>query len=411
MIPALIPPDEERRLSALRSYGVLDSPFEKDYDDLCRLAATICGAPMALISFIDRDRQWFKSVIGLDTREISRDLAFCAHAIWQDGVFEVPDATLDERFADNPLVTGSPDIRFYAGQPLRSPDGYALGTLCTLDRVPRVLDDRQREALSILARQVVTQLELRRAARELAKLNEDKDRFFSVIAHDMRSPFSGLLGLIDLMHDFGRSMGREEIDKYLGLLHQGLHNYYKFSENLLKWAQLEQGKMAFHPEELSVRLLVDEVLAPLSETLSRKNLTVTLDIPKVLGFQGDRNMAESALRNLVSNAVKFTPEGGKIRLTALGKGGEIRVAVSDTGTGMDQAQLEALREGRRTPSRSGTHGEPGTGLGLVLARQFAARHGGRIEFDSTEGVGTTAVLVLPVQPPELPATQPVAQQS
>ena len=139
MSAAGLPPNEGRRLEALRSYGVLDTDFESEYDELCRLAAAICETPIALISFVDHDRQWFKAVVGLGVREIDRDAAFCAHAIWQDKIFEVPDATRDPRFADNPLVLGDPDIRFYAGQPLVNADGLALGTLCTIDRVPRTL--------------------------------------------------------------------------------------------------------------------------------------------------------------------------------------------------------------------------------------------------------------------------------
>lgn len=395
MVRAPIFPQDDVRLDALRRYAILDTPFEKDYDDLCRLAATICDVPIALISFVDRDRQWSKAVIGLDSREVARDLAFCAHAIWHDGIFEIPDATLDQRFFDNPMVTGRPDIRFYAGQPLKTSDGQALGTLCTLDRVPRVLDDRQREALAILAKQVVAQLELRRAARDLTRLNEDKDRFFSVIAHDLRSPFSGLLGLVDLMHLHGDSLDRTEVNRYIGMLHQGLHNVYALSDNLLKWAQLEQGKMAFHPEWVSAAALIDEVVATLEETARRKSITLVVKVPEELTVRCDRNMVEAALRNLATNAVKFTPAGGTITLEASEKSGESWLTVSDTGRGMEEKELEVLRGGQRLPSQSGTAGEPGTGLGLTLARQFAAKNGGRLEFSSQVDVGTSASVVLP----------------
>jgi len=390
-------PQETRRLESLQSYAILDTPFEKDYDDLCRLAATICGVPMALISFVDQERTWYKAMVGVDVREGPRDLAFCSHAIWQDGVFEISDATLDERFFDNPLVTGGPSIRFYAGQPLVAADGQPLGTLCALDRVPRVLDERQKEALAILARQVVTQLELRKAAQDLVKLNQDKDQFFSIIGHDLRSPFSGLLGLVDLLHRHKADLQDDEVDKYIGLLHQGVHNVYNLSENLLKWALVEQGKMAFHPEVLTATALVDEVDAALGEAAGRKAVTLEVSAPEGLEVPGDRNMVETALRNLVANAVKFSPRGGRVVLGVEVRSGEVRFNVSDSGMGMDATQLEALRAGRRTPSRAGTGGEPGTGLGLTLARQFAQKHGGRLEFTSEEGQGTTATLVLPLR--------------
>lgn len=411
MPAAPMPANEEQRLAALRQFQILDTPFEKDYDQLCQLAATLCGAPIALISFVDRDRQWVKASVGLEIREIDRDLSFCAHALWDEEVFVVEDASRDVRFADNPLVTGDPDIRFYAGQPLWTAEGLALGTLCTIDRVPRKLSPAQREALQILARQVVTHLELRRAARELRRLNDDKDRFFSVIAHDLRSPFSGLLGLVDLMKDQGTSMDRQEVDRYIGLLHGGLHNLYGFAENLLRWVQLEQGKMTFRPEPLTARDLVEPVLAALGEAAARKNCPLRVDVPESLKLRCDRNMVEACLRNLLSNAVKFNPAGRPITVTARQVGEEVRFTFTDVGDGMNPAQLAALSLGTTVPSRPGTNGEPGSGLGLTLARMFAARHGGRLEFASQVGAGTSVTLVLPLQPPADPATQPVAQQS
>jgi len=400
MIPAPIPPDEGRRLEALHSYAILDTPFEKDYDDLCRLAATICDVPIALISFVDRDRQWFKSFVGIETQEMSRDVSFCAHAIWQTGVFEITDATLDERFADNPLVTGHPDIRFYAGQPLRTADGLALGTLCTIDRVPRILGDRQREALAILARQVVHQLELRRAASDLARLNDDKDRFFSVIAHDLRSPFSGLLGLVDLMREEAGTMGPDDTVKYIGLLHQSLHHVYELSENLLKWALIEQGKMGFHPVDLVVGKLFAEVLAPVREVLVRKGLAARVLGDPDLVLRADKNMVETALRNLLTNAIKFTPSGGILSLEAVRQEADLWISISDTGEGMGPDQLGALRTGRRVPVHAKKGQEPGAGLGLTLVRQFVARHGGRMEIDSSRGDGTRVTLVFPVPAPD-----------
>src|SRR5205814_2085313 len=158
------------RLKALRAYDVLDTPAEEAFDDLTRLAAQVCNAPIALVCLVDEDRQWFKSKVGLEISETHRDLSFCAHAVCQRDLFVVEDAAVDERFAHNPFVVGSPHIRFYAGMPLNAPEGgHAIGTLCVLDRQPRQLTPPQIEALRILSHQVITQLELRRNLMELER--------------------------------------------------------------------------------------------------------------------------------------------------------------------------------------------------------------------------------------------------
>ena len=168
--PALPVAVEAKRLAALRGLGILDTLTEPTYDDIVLLASQICGTPIGLVSLIDEDRQWFKARVGLDVTETPRDLAFCAHAIGSpEAVFIVEDATQDPRFHDNPLVTGDPGIRFYAGVPISSPDGEALGTVCVIDTVPRVLDASQLRALQALARQTDALLALRRASLAAAQ--------------------------------------------------------------------------------------------------------------------------------------------------------------------------------------------------------------------------------------------------
>ena len=156
------PPDESLRLSALRSFQILDTPRERSFDDLTALAGTVCRTPIAAVSLIDEGRQWLKSVIGLDAAESPREISFCTHAILGSDLFVVPDACQDPRFAHNPAVAGDPQIRFYAGVPLITTDGYALGTLCVADHVPRELSEEQCESLRAIARQVMALLELRR---------------------------------------------------------------------------------------------------------------------------------------------------------------------------------------------------------------------------------------------------------
>jgi GAF domain-containing protein len=169
---APLPENEAQRLAALKEYHILDTAPEQIYDDITALAAHLCDVPIAMVSLVDESRQWFKSKLGLNLRETPRDAAFCAHAILQSEPLIVQDAMKDVRFADNALVTRSPHIRFYAGFPLVSPEGFALGTLCAIDRKPRQISAAQKQAMQALSRQVMALLELRRVSARMAEVLE-----------------------------------------------------------------------------------------------------------------------------------------------------------------------------------------------------------------------------------------------
>ncbi|HEY0094402.1 MAG TPA: GAF domain-containing protein, partial [Archangium sp.] len=207
MKAAPIHPQEEARLAALESLEIMDSTPEAGFDDLTRLASHLCGTPIALVSLVDHYRQWFKSRIGLEAPETPRDFAFCAHAILGERIFEVPDTVQDERFHDNPLVTGEPRVRFYAGIPIKGLGGFNMGTLCVIDHRPRQLTPEQQDALAVLGRQVEAQLLLRLRVRELERREEElrsqRDTLASVqhqtdtlmqrVMRDLKAPLSSIL--------------------------------------------------------------------------------------------------------------------------------------------------------------------------------------------------------------------------
>lgn len=211
MPAAPYPENESQRQQALEQYNLLDTLPEQAFDDITTLAAHVCNTPIALVSLVDRDRQWFKSKVGIDADETPRDQAFCAHAILDPNqVLVVPNAEADPRFADNPLVTGGPQIRFYAGAPLQTPDGQAIGTLCAIDDQPRELTEEQVQGLQALSRQVVAQMELRRNVVQLSQTLNRLQRtqasliqaekmsalgqFVAGIAHEINNPVSFILG-------------------------------------------------------------------------------------------------------------------------------------------------------------------------------------------------------------------------
>jgi PAS domain S-box-containing protein len=184
MLKPALPPDEAARLEALRAYEILDTAPGQEFDDITLLASHICGTPIAMISLVDENRQWFKSKVGTEESETSREVAFCAHGILQAEVFVVKDAILDARFADNPLVIGKAQVRFYAGAPLVNADGHALGMLCVNDRVPREITDEQKKALQALSRQVVAQLELKRSIKLLQQNIVERRRADAELAQE-----------------------------------------------------------------------------------------------------------------------------------------------------------------------------------------------------------------------------------
>jgi GAF domain-containing protein len=203
MMKASVPHNEKERLADLYQYDILDTAAETEFDELVVMASRICNAPVSLISLIDADRQWFKARIGIEADETPRDMAFCSHGILNGELFIVPDATRDERFAGNPMVTGEQGIRFYAGVPLKTEAGNNLGMLCVKDTIPRNLNEEQQQALKILGKQVVKQLELRLKNKELERIAAAQKRIISIMAHDVRSPLSSIIGLFNLYENKG----------------------------------------------------------------------------------------------------------------------------------------------------------------------------------------------------------------
>ena len=214
---APLPDDEMSRLAELQRYAILDTESEQTFDDLTTLAAQICGTPLAVISLIDSERQWFKAKVGIDASETSRDIAFCAHTILQRDLFEVADTLQDPRFVDNPLVTKNPFIRFYAGIPLITSGRYALGTLCVIDRVPRQLSPDQQKALMALARQATSLLELRLHQIQLEKT--------TIAAEQSRLTQTKLSFAMDHSIDGMALLDREGRYTYMNQAHAELYGY------------------------------------------------------------------------------------------------------------------------------------------------------------------------------------------
>lgn len=401
--------DESARLDALRNYQILDTGVEKAYQDIVELAGAICNTPIAVICLVDSDRQWFKARAGLDAAETSRDVAFCAHAIHGRELFIIPDATLDDRFFDNPLVTNDPSIRFYAGAPLCNQDGHVLGTLCAIDRKPNALNDFQQRALEILSQQVIQLLELRRAvhqldqtSQELRDSNASKDRLLSILSHDLKTPFIGLVGLSNMLRDDWEEMPRDEIKELADDLATSADAGLRLVEQMLEWAMLEGKGFAKGPTDFDLGHLLEDVQSTLAPVAKQKGIELMIHTGEPFCVHADAGMCRSLFQNLVSNALKFTPAGGAVDIAIFAEGKNVRCEVRDTGLGISPERIKQLLAANSTHSTVGTSGETGTGLGLVLCRQMLERNRGTLTVTSELGRGSVFKVRLPASQDRTP---------
>jgi PAS domain S-box-containing protein len=233
---------------------------------------------------------------------------------------------------------------------------------------------------------------------ELQKLNDEKDMFFSIIAHDLRSPFNSFLGLTQLMSEELSSLTIVELQKITVNLHNSAINLFRLLENLLQWSRNEQGALPFDPKMTDLKTDIDESIAMVLESARNKEITITYDIPKDFMVYADSNMLQTVIRNLVYNSIKFTPYMGKITLEArVDRAKNTEISIKDTGIGMTPDIIDHLFKIDGKINRKGTHGEPSSGLGLLLCKEFITKHGGKIWVESAEGKGTTFYFTFPDQ--------------
>lgn len=239
--------------------------------------------------------------------------------------------------------------------------------------------------------------ELRIRNDQLRELNATKDKFFSIIAHDLINPFNVILGLSTTIHDEGRDMDLESILKYCDSIHSSTLNTYRLLENLLEWARMQQGAIPFEPRAVLVRDIIDVEIDNLAQTARQKNIILLGESQDELVIHADEKMLTSVVRNLISNAIKFTPKHGKIIVNAIKNGSCVDITVLDTGIGMSQLTIEKLFKMETSFSTRGTGNEKGSGLGLLLCKEFVEKHGGTISVESEDGKGSRFKVSIPIE--------------
>lgn len=394
-----IPVNEKKRLKALYDYNILDTIPEKEYDGITKIAAQICNVPVSFLSFIDKDRQWYKSYFGVELHEIPREISLCTHAILNpDVLLVVPDMRLDERFANNPLVKGEPHAVFYASASLVTSEGDALGTICVLDAKVNNLNDDQKDALRCLADQVMTRLELRRKVKELnniqkqlKKANSELKDFASIASHDMKTPLAN----ISLVSKSFRIKYKEQLDEdaaeYLTLIDSSAKELLVFIDDILtKSIKAQKNNATVHADSYDVINKVIRLIA-LPDDIEIK---ITGSFPKV---KIDKTSLQQVFQNLITNAIKYNDkEKGMINISYSCDKSYHYFDVTDNGSGIDKEELCKIFDKRKTLEKTDRYGNKGTGLGLANVKDIVESTGGKISVASEKYAGSVFKIALPV---------------
>lgn len=424
MIP--VPFNEQLRLAVLEHFNVLDSEPQERFDRITRLASRCFDVPIAVVSLVDSERQWFMSSTGLDAAETSREVSFCGHAIMNDGVFVVLDAFRDNRFANNPLVTGEPKIRFYAGAPLVTAKGFRLGTLCLIDLKPHdEFEASERAALTDLAAIVMREMycghliegggapvertrwpnsvspSLRGAG--MPTLEQDAAQraqmlFIASLSHELRTPLNAIMGFSEALESelFG-PIDNERYLQYARHINASGAHLARFVDSVLDIVRAEKGEVSAHDDWVDIPAIMRDCQTMFIEQIRRADLNFVIATPEDLPLlKADPQLVMQMLVNLVGNSIKFTETGGEISVAAgLEPDGGLTVSVADSGIGIPSKDLQTCLVPFGQVSNAATRAQGGIGLGLSLTSQFMRLHDGELSIESEPGAGTTARLHFP----------------
>ncbi|MBT8320431.1 MAG: GAF domain-containing protein [Eudoraea sp.] len=384
---------EQERLKALASYAIMDTLPEEDYDNLTAIAAEICGTPISLVSLLDQERQWFKSHHGLPVSETPKEYAFCAHAInKEEDIFIIQDSREDDRFHDNPLVTGKPRVIFYAGVPLKDKDGLPLGTLCVIDNEPKKLNEGQITSLKALGKQVMNLLQLRRTKAilersiiSLREKNDDLEQFAHKAAHDLKSPLNNITSTAEIFTDcYGYTLD-EEGTTMLSFIHSASKKLKSLIEGLLEYSKSDT-VLIEKKEEVVLQELNDGVCELFSAD-TQVSMTLNSDLKNIIV---NRAAINRILINLVGNAVKYSNKDEvEIQLSVADKDNFYEFHITDNGPGIEKKHQDNIFQIFQTLGTNDRYGDTGNGIGLATVKRLIEKLGGSIWIFSNPPNGCT----------------------
>lgn len=408
---SMTPVDEKERIKSLHSLKILDTSPEEKFDRITKIAQIIFDVPIALISLVDVNRQWFKSCVGLTEKETSRSVSFCSHAILSDDIFVIEDATKDERFANSPLVTGKPYIRFYAGKPIRGPDDMILGTLCVKDKIPRKFSKADRSVLSDLAKWVESEFYSMAITDQLKQKNqklilaenllheENKDLEIQIkkitekllkaeklsavgtmasrLAHDLKNPLAVISGSFSVMQYQLENKMDESMRQKSFLIENAISEITRIIEdtlNFVRTSELQISKTSF-----------SQILMNTLNGINVPNSVKILSPANDFEINCDSRKIEAVLSNLITNSIQAMKDSGQIQIK-LKVSDKILIKIQDSGPGIPKEILPKIFEPLFTSK------EFGTGLGLGICKSIIEQHKGKISVLQNP---TTFVIELP----------------
>jgi signal transduction histidine kinase len=391
--------NETERLESLKKYHILDTQPEAQYDELTALAAAICETPIALITLVDKDRQWFKSVFGLSIKETHRDFSFCSVAIeTPEKPYHITNIDEDSIFWSNPFVIGEPFVKSYHGIPLISTEGYALGTLCVADNKEHALSEFQINSLKSLARQVTrlldlhrTRIELHYALRESEVRNSELERFAHVAAHDLKSPLNNMTMITKILaSDFSNDMSSEALE-LVALISKTSTSLREMIDGILTHAKdyhaLKSSKQAFNLD-----VMLKDIIRGLDKP---ENCQFTLP-DKKHWITSNKTVLYQIFSNLISNSLKYNEsEKVEIKVEFFEHMKNFHFQVTDNGTGIDNNVLDKIFEIFETGNTQDRFGNMGTGVGLSTVKRLIDRVSGNISIESKIGEGTSVYFSIP----------------
>ena len=402
---SLIPENEMERLMALSELDLDFMDLENSLSDLTKLAAKIAGSRFSLVNFIEHFTQWSVSSFGMDVSQMPREESICQYTILdpKKSEFEVKDLSADERFNDRPFVIGHPNLRYYYGIPLKVNDEISLGALCVLDTDYKQLSPEKKEMLSIIAKEVVNRLKIYKAVEGLQKKVHETQQVKNRVAHDIRGPLGGIIGLAEIIQSQGNQNKLEEVLEFINLIQKSGKSLLELADEILSQDYgLRKDKELRKPTDAEFTL--NSLKAKMVNMFEPQALVKNIDLEVQVESPNaevpfPKNKILQILGNLVSNSIKFTPQGGEIKVLCdmeiIGNDKILLFEVKDSGAGMSQEKVDEILCGEGT-STNGSAGETGYGFGLKLVLHLVQGLKGKVELNSSLGGGTQFKILLPV---------------